>query len=56
MIVMQEKEMRSMVGQVLTTSAILGYLAIAAGAAAIFKIITSSRGRVSIPGVNISWG
>lgn len=56
MIVLQEQEMKQMYGQVLTTSAILGYLAIAAGAAAIYKIITSSRGRVSIPGVNISWG
>lgn len=56
MIVLQEQEMRKMYGQVLTTSALLGYLAVAAGAAAIIKILTSSRGRVSIPGVNISWG
>lgn len=40
----------------MTTTALLGYLAIAAGVAAIVKIITSSRGRVSVPGINISWG
>lgn len=40
----------------MTTTALLGYLAIAAGVAAIVKIITSARGRVSVPGINISWG
>lgn len=40
----------------MATSSILLYVAIAAGVAAIFKILTSSRGRVSIPGTQITWG
>ncbi len=34
----------------------LGIIALLAGLAAIFKLLTSGRGRVSIPGINISWG
>lgn len=35
-----------------------GFLAIGilAGLAAIYKLLTSGRGRVSIPGISISWG
>lgn len=40
----------------MTTTTLLAYVAVAAGVAAIIKIVTSSKGRVSIPGVNISWG
>lgn len=40
----------------MATSTILVYVAIAAGIAAIYKVLTSSRGRVSIPGVEVSWG
>jgi hypothetical protein len=38
------------------TSSILLYVAVAAGIAAIWKLLTSGRGRVGIPGINISWG
>jgi hypothetical protein len=40
----------------MATSTILVYVAVAAGVAAIYKVLTSSRGRVSIPGVEVSWG
>lgn len=53
---LSHEQMEKMHGQVLTTSALLGYLAVAAGVAAIFKILTSSRGRVQIPGIHITWG
>ncbi len=56
MFLLSEQEMRSMYGSVVSTAAILGYVAVAAGIAAIVKIVTSSKGRVSVPGVNISWG
>lgn len=56
MIECTEKEMKKMCGGVITTTALLGYVAVAAGLAAIVKIITSSRGKISIPGVNIQWG
>lgn len=56
MILLSEKQLKKMKGKVITTSALLGYLAVAAGLAAIYKILTSSRGRVSIPGINITWG
>jgi len=40
----------------MVTSSLLLYVAVAAGVAAIFKILTSNRGRVSIPGVQMTWG
>jgi hypothetical protein len=40
----------------MATTTVLVYIAVAAGVAAIFKILTSSRGRVSIPGVEMTWG
>ena len=40
----------------MATTTVLVYFAVAAGVAAIFKILTSSRGRVSIPGVEMTWG
>jgi len=40
----------------MTTSAILLYVAVAAGIAAIYKVLTSGRGRVSIPGIELTWG
>ena len=40
-----------------TATALLTYVAIVAGCAAIVKILTSSRGRVTIPGgITLSWG
>ncbi|KAF0227469.1 MAG: hypothetical protein FD133_1002 [Erysipelotrichaceae bacterium] len=40
----------------MTTSSILMFVAIAAGIAAIYKLLTSGRGRVSIPGIEMTWG
>jgi hypothetical protein len=40
----------------MVTSSLILYVAVAAGVAAILKILTSSRGRVSIPGVQMTWG
>ena len=40
----------------MATTTVLVYIAVAAGVAAIYKILTSSRGRVSIPGVEMTWG
>lgn len=40
----------------MTTGSVLGFLAILAGIAAVFKIIFSGRGRVGLPGFNVSWG
>ncbi len=40
----------------MSTTAILGYMAVAAIIAAVYKVLTSGRGRVSVPGINISWG
>ena len=40
----------------MTTSALLHYVAVAAGVAAIYKVLTSGRGRVSIPGIEVTWG
>ena len=34
----------------------IGVIAIIAGIVAIFKLLTSGRGKVSVPGINISWG
>lgn len=56
MIQLSNEQLKVMHGAVITTSALLGYLAVAAGIAAILKILTSSKGRVQIPGINITWG
>jgi hypothetical protein len=40
----------------MATSSLLLYVAVAAGVAAIFKLLTSTRGRVSIPGIQMTWG
>lgn len=56
MIPLTEKEMKLMKGGIVTATTLLGYVAVAAGVAAIIKIVTSSRGKISIPGINIQWG
>lgn len=56
MIPLTDNEMKQMKGGIITATALLGYVAVAAGVAAIIKIITSSRGKISIPGINIQWG
>lgn len=43
-------------GHFMATSTILVYVAVAAGIAAIYKVITSGRGRVSLPGIELTWG
>lgn len=40
----------------ITTSTALSIVIISAGIAAIFKILFSSSGRLSIPGITASWG
>jgi len=40
----------------MATSTLLLYVAVAAGVAAIYKVLTSGRGRVSIPGIEVTWG
>ncbi len=40
----------------MATSTLLLYVAVAAGIAAIYKVLTSGRGRVSIPGIEVTWG
>jgi len=40
----------------MTTTSLLLYVAIVAGIAAIFKLLTSGRGRLSIPGIEMTWG
>jgi hypothetical protein len=40
----------------MTVSTILLYVAVAAGVAAVYKVLTSGRGRVSLPGVEMTWG
>lgn len=49
-------QIRKVGGHFMATSTILVYVAIAAGVAAIYKVITSGRGRVSLPGVELTWG
>lgn len=53
---LSDEQLRFMYGKVITATSVLTYVAIAAGCAAIIKILTSSKGRVSVPGINISWG
>ncbi len=53
----RDERLSEVVGsEIFSTSALLAYLAIIAGAAAIYKIVTSARGRVKIPGLEINWG
>ena len=40
----------------MTVSTLLLYVAVAAGVAAVYKVLTSGRGRVSLPGVEMTWG
>jgi hypothetical protein len=40
----------------ITTSTALSIVIISAGIAAIFKILFSSTGRLTIPGLNATWG
>lgn len=40
----------------ITTSAALGYVAVAAGIAAVIKILFSGSGRLRLPGFTAQWG
>ncbi|MGL5540066.1 MAG: hypothetical protein ACRDBX_00370 [Erysipelotrichaceae bacterium] len=54
---LSEQECKTTWGaEIVTGATLLTYLALAAGAAAILKLLTSSRGKVRIPGIDISWG
>lgn len=50
------EEMKSAYGGAIVVSTWIGYAAIAAGFAAVAKVIFSKRGKVSIGGFGISWG
>lgn len=56
MIQLSDEQLRKMNGKVIAATTLLGYLAVVAGAVAILKILTSSRGRLSISGISFSWG
>ena len=56
MLILQDHELMEMHGKAITATALLTYVAIIAGCAAIVKILTSSKGRVTIPGMSFSWG
>ncbi|MDP3305447.1 MAG: hypothetical protein Q8S15_05200 [Erysipelotrichaceae bacterium] len=40
----------------ISATVLLGYVAVAAGIAAIIKILFSANGRISIPGMTAQWG
>ena len=57
MLVISDCELMEMNGKAITATALLGYIAVIAGLAAIVKILTSSRGRLTLPGgFTFSWG
>lgn len=56
MIQLSDEQLRKMNGKVIAATTLLGYVAVAAGCAAILKILTSTRGRFSAGGINLSWG
>ena len=56
MIQLSDEQLKLMQGKVISATALIGYVAVVAGCAAILKILTSTRGRVSIGGLNITWG
>ncbi|MEA5017245.1 MAG: hypothetical protein VB009_00835 [Erysipelotrichaceae bacterium] len=39
----------------MTTASIVTYVIIAASVAAVIKVLSSGRGKVSIPGITIQW-
>lgn len=49
-------EMQSTYGGAIVVSTWIGYAAIAAGFAAVVKVVFSKRGKVSLGGFGISWG
>lgn len=49
-------EMRQIVGrEPITLTGALLYVAVAAGITAIIKMMTSGRGRVKLPGIQLEW-
>ena len=56
MIQLSDEQLKRMNGKVIAATTLLGYVAVVAGCAAILKILTSTRGRVSVGGINITWG
>ena len=51
-----EKECRSLVGKGITAGSLIVYMGITALGAAILKILFSSRGKVSVAGIQLSCG
>ena len=53
---LSKEEMKEIVGrEPITLSGALLYVAIAAGVTAIIKMLTSGRGRVKLPGIQLEW-
>lgn len=40
----------------MSAGALLGWMAVVAAVAAVIKVLTSGRGKVSVPGITIQWG
>ena len=53
---LSEKECRSLMGWGITAGSLLLYMGITALGAAIIKILFSSRGKVSMAGISLTWG
>lgn len=57
MVEMTTKELVEAKGsEPISLAMLIAYLGLIAGGAAIIKLLTSSRGKVKIPGLDISWG
>ena len=54
--VLSDNECSKLVGGAITAGALILYLAVAAVAAGIIKVLSSKRGRVSLGGLQIHWG
>ena len=53
---LSETRCRQMVGGLIGPEVMLLYLMVAAGAAGIYKILTSATGKLSITGMTFQWG
>jgi len=53
---LSETRCKQMVGGLIGPEVMLLYLMVAAGAAGIYKILTSATGKLSITGMTFQWG
>ena len=56
MLVLSDYELQKVHGKAITAAAIIGYVMVAAAVAGIIKILTSSKGRVSLGSFTMTWG